>query len=72
MVEIHLFGKVAREQIAEVRLPQAFYERLCELVRELSRDPHSTAMAVDAARAFLALTRALDQYEIPLLVCGDP
>jgi hypothetical protein len=71
MIELHLFGKVSRGQISEVRLPQAAYERLCELSRRLDRDPSSTAMEFDKVRIFRELLRRLDEYEIPLIVCGD-
>jgi hypothetical protein len=71
MIELHLFGKVNRDQIREVRLPQAPYERLCELVRQLDRNPGSTARELDSARLFRALLDRLDRAEIPLVVCGD-
>jgi hypothetical protein len=71
MIELHLFGKVTRDHISEVRLPQASYERLCELVHHLDRNPASMARELDRARVFRELLRRLDFSEIPLVVCGD-
>lgn len=71
MIELHLFGKVTRDKIREVRLPQAPYERLRELVRQLDRNPGSTARELDSARVFRALLGRLDRAEIPFVVCGD-
>lgn len=71
MLELHLFGTVDRKHILEVRLPQAEYERLCELGRRLDKAPGSTAREFDSVPIFRELLRRLERYEVPLVVCGD-
>lgn len=71
LIELHLFGEISRSQIAEVRIPHGKYEELCDLMRGLEREPHSTAQEMDQAKVFRELLVALEHHDVPLVVCGD-
>lgn len=68
LMELHLPGPVARNQILEVRISKKKFVELCALAHKLGRAPSSDAMEFDEARAFQAVLDLLDRYEVPLVV----
>jgi hypothetical protein len=71
MIELHLHGRVTRQQITEVRLPRERHEQLSSLSDQLACDPGSRARELDPARAFHQLKKALARHRIPLVIVED-